>query len=85
MRNPQGYSILVDPDAATVEADTFTCSHCNRIVTVKPLAPPSDMGGWCSVCAQLICDRCVGKGCLPWEKNMERQEARGRALRSYGL
>lgn len=83
MRNPQGY--LVGVGEGVEEFDTFTCNHCNRIVTVPHKGNPSDLGGHCRLCDALVCNRCVGKGCTPWEKQMEKMEAREAALRSYGL
>lgn len=85
MRRPGGYSILTDPDASPVERDTFSCQHCNRVVTVQPRCDPADLGGFCTVCAGLICPACSGKGCDPLEKKLERMEHRDRMLRSYGL
>ena len=76
MRNPGGYSIITDPWAGTKEADTFTCQHCNKVVFVKPMCDPADMGGRCTCCNGLICQNCVGKGCDPMEKKLKRLEAR---------
>ena len=85
MLRPQGYATLFGPDV-TKECDTFTCGHCQYIVHVPPRADPADMGGLCKQCMKLICPRCVNKAvCSPWEKQMEREEARDRALRSYGI
>ena len=56
-----------------------------RVVHVPPRADPADIGGLCSLCMGLICPKCVGKGCDPLEKKLERQEAHYHALRSYGL
>ena len=79
MRKPGGYSIITDPDLASpIEHDTFTCVHCNRVVFVKPRCDPADMGGRCACCDGLICKHCVGKGCDPLEKKIERMEAAGR-------
>lgn len=39
MRRPGGYLVITDPDAPgglDLERDTITCSHCQRIVEVKP-------------------------------------------------
>lgn len=36
MLRPQGYSQIIDPALPTVERDTITCGHCQRIVFVKP-------------------------------------------------
>jgi len=91
MLRPGGYFVCVDPaprqgQQATVEYDTFSCQHCNRIVRVKPLSPPEDMGGRCMNCGEglggLICKECVAKGnCVPLEKAIEAMEAKGRFLR----
>ena len=85
MRRPQGYALLTDPEKGIKEADTFSCSHCNRIVHVKPKADPADMGGLCKCCMRLICPACVGKACDVLERKLERQEASYQARRSYGL
>lgn len=86
MRKPQGYATIVDPGGPTKEADTFTCRHCQHIVTVRPLMDAAEMGGLCKVCMSLICKVCVGQGtCTPWERQMEEMEARERFRRSAGL
>jgi len=90
MRNPGGYLIGTIPEGGVDEHDTFTCSHCQRLTIVQHKAHPEDMGGMCKICMGLICDRCMdliakGNGCMTWEKNMEIQEARSAALRSYGM
>ena len=80
-----GYMLASGPDG-TDEADHFTCFHCQKVVFVKPRCDPADMGGLCRVCDKLICPACVAKmQCDPWEKQMERMEARDAALRSYGV
>lgn len=81
MRRPGGYLVSVGPDG-TDEHDTFTCCHCNFVTVVKPKEPP---GGYCSLCAKLICERCTGKGCDPFEQKLERWERRGQLLRACGL
>lgn len=99
MRNPGGYATIVSPerttvnfdgfrceeiDAGTFEADTFCCFHCGHMVHVRPRMDPADMGGLCKICYHLICPRCVGNGCDPFEEKLKRQEAREIARRSYG-
>ena len=85
MRNAGGYSCITDPDLGTIESDTFTCKHCNRVVMVKPKTSPTDAGGMCGMCAGLICPACVADGrCLPFEERLARMEARDVARRSYG-
>lgn len=81
MRNPGGYSVITDPVRGVKEEDTFTCQHCGKVVFVKPLCDPADMGGRCTCCDSLICKDCVGKGCDHLEKKLARMEA----LRSYGV
>ena len=85
MRNPQGYAVLTDPGAARLneERDTFTCAHCRRVVHVRPMCNPEDMGGRCLQCEDghgrgLICKGCVGKPCTPFMRALEKQEARER-------
>ncbi len=76
-----GYIFCSDPDGGTEEASTFTCSHCNRVVIVKPKANPDKIGGLCYACYKMVCPTCVGQGCTPFEKKLEAMEARGRMLR----
>jgi hypothetical protein len=86
MRNAGGYAFSFDVDGIRQEADTFTCFHCNKIVIVKPKCDPADLGGMCRLCEKMICPACVDLGrCDPVEKKLEREEAKYRALRSYGL
>jgi hypothetical protein len=65
---------------------TFTCAHCQRVVFVTPGCSPVDLGGLCPNCNGLICPCCAGlKVCNPWEKQMEKMEARSRFLHDAGL
>jgi hypothetical protein len=66
MRNAQGYATITGPEG-TKESDTFTCFHCQQIVHVKPMMDAADLGGLCKVCKRLICSRCVGGTCTPFE------------------
>ena len=90
MRNAQGYSTLFEPGRPVQETDTFTCGHCQCIVTVPPRTDPANLGGLCKLCDKLICPHCYqhqmkGNPCVTWEKRMERAEARDRFLRSAGI
>jgi len=86
MRKAGGYAFSFDVGGIRQEADTFTCFHCNRVVIVKPMCDPYDLGGMCRICEKMICPACVDLGkCDPVEKKLEREEAKYRALRSYGL
>lgn len=87
MRNPQGYAVVTDPGARrlTEERDVFKCAHCGKIIHVKPMCDPAEMGGRCTNCEDghgrgLICAKCVGKPCAPLMKAIETMEARA-ALR----
>lgn len=78
MRNAQGYAHTWDRETGAVlsERDTFTCHHCNKVVHVKPMCPPEDLGGHCCVCDRLICKECnylrsLGKPCVPFMKRLD--------------
>lgn len=78
--------VVVEPGAPMHEADTFTCAHCQRVVIVKAGCDPAEAGGFCRVEMKLICGPCADLGtCTPWEKTLEKAEARGRSLRSMGF
>lgn len=81
-----GYEIIVDPVNGTKEADTITCFHCQRIVSIGGGVDIAEVTGGCYTCGKFICLPCVDLGvCTPWEKTMERMEARDRFLRSAGI
>jgi len=89
---PQGYSILVDPlNPNPIEADTYTCGHCQRIVIVTARVAPEDMGGICGACKKLICPVCYHKrtvlleACETWEAMFDRMEARAKFLKDAGI
>ena len=86
MIRPGGYATWADPEKPLVESDTFTCGHCNKIVFVPPKCDPADLGGMCKSCMKLVCPSCNNIGrCIPFEKKLEKIEARDRFLRSVGL
>ncbi len=83
------FSYLVEKDRysgkAVHEADTATCRHCSHVMVL----PPAKDGHIivrvqpCSICGGFICNECQKKGgCDPWEKWMEREEARARLHRA---
>jgi hypothetical protein len=84
MFKPQGYATITDPETGTRECDTFTCAHCNRVVHLPANKKIEDVGDFCRSCMKMICDKCAGKGCTPFLKQIEMDEARYHALRSYG-
>jgi hypothetical protein len=83
MFRPGGYAFSFDAGGVRQEADTFTCCHCQRVVIVRPNCSLDDLGGVCRFCMKMTCPACVGLECVPFEKRLEREEARFRALRSY--
>jgi hypothetical protein len=99
MRTPQGYATIFDPDRPLVERDTITCSHCQRIVFVKPgtgattyLFPQmqgpdkEEPGAFCTTCMSAICIQCCAEGtCTPFMKKLELYEKRQRLLRAVGV
>ena len=80
MRNAGGYLIVVDPERPTHEQDTFTCIHCNKIVLVKGTV--TDFA-WCRKCMKPVCEKEICQDrCLPWERQLEISEARGKLHRA---
>jgi hypothetical protein len=74
----RGYAVTVD-QSGTVEEDTITCAHCNSVVFLKP----REISGSCRMCYGFLCPTCVDAGtCTPFEKKLERMEARERLLRA---
>ncbi len=84
MRIPGGCLTGTGPNG-TVEHDTFTCGHCNRVTIVPHRAAAEDMGGMCKQCMHLICTACVDNGrCTPFEKKLEAMESRERLRQAMG-
>lgn len=84
MLRPGGYSIATDLGGRVTETDTTTCCHCQTITHIAPKMPPDKMGGWCRMCMAATCVKCADKACVPFERKLERMEARYHARRSYG-
>jgi len=76
-----GLGTLIGPWGEITEWPTFTCGHCPNVRRVQPYCDPADLGGLCKICMRVICERCVGLGCDPFEKKLEREEARYHARR----
>lgn len=85
MLRQQG-SLRIDDEYTTVEHDTITCAHCNRIYVVphrleeSQARPPAQ---FCFQCKSAICPACVGKDCVPFMKRLdavEKRQAQGRRL-----
>ena len=98
MRNPQGYAVIVSPEAGmakfdkfrceeirtgTTEIDTFQCVHCSRVMHVKPKANMDDFGSMCRNCMKMTCPTCANGPCTPFMKKIEMIEERDRIRRMY--
>lgn len=99
MRRPGGYAVWDQGGRVVREQDTFTCGHCMGIIAVvsgragdradprlgKFQVEASDVR-MCPACSRTVCGHCAAlKRCLPFERRIEEQEARGRALVSMGV
>lgn len=66
------------------QADTYTCSHCCRVVILNPLRTRDR--AYCAKCDRYICDTCgaamaVTGECVPFAKIVEEvQEAASKGL-----
>ncbi|MCH2220448.1 MAG: hypothetical protein MK097_09020 [Dechloromonas sp.] len=86
MLRPDGTFICTDAGGKEVQFDSYLCGHCGLPKAVRPKHLDEDIGGFCRLCTKNICPRCLATGrCDPLEAQIERSEARGRALRSYGM
>ena len=100
MRHPGGYATIIEPGHLTVEIDTASCGHCQRIIFTKagtaatvyllstavPGQYREEGGAFCRVCMRPICLQCYGVGrCTPWERRLEKAEARERLRRAVSV
>lgn len=81
-----GYATITGPKG-TKEYDTCTCAHDNRVWVVRSSIKgiKADPGGFCRLCMKMICPRCVGKACVPFERKLKIYEDRQRMLREAGV
>lgn len=85
MRRAGGVAEWTYPHNRRVTLATFTCCHCGDVTIVPAKAAADDCGGFCLCCMKPTCKKCAGKGCEPFEREIERQEARGRFLAAVGV
>lgn len=80
MRKPHGY-LVVDGER---ERDVIRCCHCQQICDVPP--GPMQHFPWCWKCGAPTCqsERCTAM-CDPWERQLERAEAKHALLRAVGV
>jgi hypothetical protein len=82
LRNPGGYAVWSGGDGRDVEADSVTCCHCNNVTLLT--GGKHTPVGFCRRCMKACCEACEVT-CTPFEKELEKMEARGRSLRSMGF
>lgn len=74
MIKPGGINIVFDPVFGEIETHSSTCKHCQRITDFPSRRKMMEYVDICRGCMALICLECVGKPCMPYEKEAERQE-----------
>lgn len=62
-----------------------TCSHCQRGTDFPSMKRMTDYVDICRGCMKLICLQCVGKPCVPFEKQCEIDEAEYRLRKRLEL
>jgi|SRR6516162_4673456 hypothetical protein len=83
----RSYEVVSDPALSQPEEfDGITCGHCGVNRRVEPMTVRGNvltnkdgqvaLGAICGVCGKQICAHCVGKGCTPMERAIERWERR---------
>lgn len=78
-----GYIVTTTAEGKTVERDSISCAHCQRHVIIPPGPPRDDLFGTCWHCSKFICVPCANlRTCTPWERQLEKIEARDRMLRA---
>jgi ribosomal protein S27E len=84
VRDPGGWLQETFRNGTVVEHDTYACRHCGH-QTIVPHSARTVAVPRCTICGKRICRQCVGKGCYPLEKQIERIEAADRLRREMGL
>jgi hypothetical protein len=75
-------------DGKTIERDTLTCGHCNKIMVIEymQLADNITYGGLCRGCEQHICATCYAvPKCNHIERWCDEIEKRDIMRRSYEM
>ena len=77
LTKPGGINILSDPVFGDVETHSSTCRHCQHVTDFPSRRVMMDYVDVCRKCMELVCllPECQAKGCIPWEKQCEQQEA----------
>ena len=83
----RGYMRISGPDGGGMEADVVTCSHCRKVIPVKPDQGRSYMRlDLCRQCMGHMCRGCAAQlRCEPFEKRLEAIERREALRRKAGV
>lgn len=97
---PGAVVVTTDAYGRETERAAFTCRHCGSPTVVPDGRRIEDVSAVCARCG-LICARCARLGavlvemadgsveefqrCVPFERQVERMEERGRRLREMGI
>lgn len=80
-RIPQGFFEEIGPEGAR-RGETFTCAHCGNLYE-RPFRQDIPM---CRIEMKEVCWPCHKKGtCTPFEKKLERMEARASLFKAAGI
>jgi hypothetical protein len=71
---PGGVNEVFD-ELGTVTEYASTCSHCQHITQFPSKRKMMEHVDFCRGCMKLICLKCYGLPCRPYEKEADRQEA----------
>lgn len=83
LRKPQGQIIITQPDAPTIERDTFQCAHCQYLCIVR--RGSGTIRGFCRMCNAPTCGRNkCSQGCEPFEAKLEAWEGRRKFAKAMG-
>lgn len=66
------------------EVYVSTCSHCQSQTEFPSRRAMMDHVEICRGCMRLICLKCCGKPCRPYEQEAERQEREARLQSAFG-
>jgi hypothetical protein len=88
MPRANGSLLIVDPNAPRArEADTSTCSHCQRVIVLHDEQGKrrENVAVHCHGCDKVICVPCAETArCEPFERKLEAIEGRSRLFAALG-
>lgn len=83
-QQPGGIGQYFEDGVLVQEVYTSTCSHCANITEFPTKRAMLDHVDICRGCMRLICLRCHGKPCRPFEAEAEREEREARLQQMFG-